>query len=297
VHRCQPDVVVAHGGDAFKYVALATRRPIVYCAIGTLPGAARSGPRLYLWRALARRAARIAAVSDDVAAECRTVLHVPAARVVVVPNGRDPSRYHPGAAPGGDTTQLLFVGRLTPGKRPDWFVETVRLLRDEGLPVAGRIVGDGPLRSSLADAVAGAGVEMDGWCPDVVPRFHESDLLVFPSAPDGEGMPGVLIEAGLCGVPVVTTDVPGATAVVDDGVTGAVVPVDDFGALVRAVRDLVQDPGRRRAMGAAARVVCERDFSMSAIAARWDALAREVAAGSGGRAIPRTRPAAAGAGR
>jgi hypothetical protein len=50
-------------------------------------------------------------------------------------------------------------------------------------------------------------------------------------------------------------------------------------------------------MGAAARVVCERDFAMSAVAARWDALAREVAAGAGGRAIPRTRPAAAGAGR
>ena len=63
----------------------------------------------------------------------------------------------------------------------------------------------------------------------------------------GEGMPGVLIEAGLSAVPVVATAVPGVEAIVVDGETGFVVDVDDFDAMVAAVASLLTDSVRRRA--------------------------------------------------
>jgi glycosyltransferase involved in cell wall biosynthesis len=274
LHRTKPDVIVAHGGDAYKYVALSSRAPLIYCAIGTLPASARRGARQLWWRALVKRARVIAAVSDEVAAECRTVLGARSGRLVVVPNGRDAQRYRPAPQPRPEgqptgSVTLLYVGHLNFGKRPQRFIDLIQSLRQDGLAVSGRIVGDGPMMASLTGPATEVGVELLGWCGDVVEQYQQADVLVFPSAPDGEGMPGVLIEAGLCGVPVVATQVAGATTVIDQGITGLVVGVDDLAELVHVASELVRDPERRRAMGAAARVKCEREFSMSSVAARW----------------------------
>ena len=65
-------------------------------------------------------------------------------------------------------------------------------------------------------------------------------------------MPGVLIEAALCGLPIVATAVPGATTVIAEGVTGFVVPAEDDEALVEALERLVTDHELRHAMGSAA---------------------------------------------
>ena len=94
-------------------------------------------------------------------------------------------------------------------------------------------------------------------------------MFVFPSLWAGEGMPGVLIEAGLSGVPVVATATGGVRSIVLDGDTGFVVKVDDFDALVDATAVLVKDADRRRAMGAAAREHCVEHFSLSVVAATW----------------------------
>ena len=306
LHHLRPRVVVAHGGDAFKYLALATRAPIAYCAIGTWPGAVTRNPRHVLWRALIHRAWIVAAVSDDVAADCRETLRLSDNRLIVIPNGRDAERFRPATrrsrADAGREAQgtpepqdpagvtLLFAGHLDSGKRPDRFVELVRTLREDGLPVTGKIVGDGPLGAALRGRAAAAGVELLGWRDDVVPHLQGADILIFPSAPDGEGMPGVLIEAGLCGLPAVATRVAGASAVIEHGQTGLIVPVEDFAALVRATAELAREPARRTAMGAAARAKCEATFALPVVARSWDRLLRvglELSSG-GARSMPTT---------
>jgi glycosyltransferase involved in cell wall biosynthesis len=284
--RFEYDVVVAHGGDAFKYLALATRAPIVYCVIGTWPATAHGRARRWVWTALARRARVAVAVSDDVASHYCDVLSLRSDRVTVIPNGRNEHQYEAPAtaAPTPTTTRrvrLLFAGALTPGKGPDRFVDIVRALRDRGSDVDGTIVGDGPLRSALTPDAAEAGVELVGWCADVVPHLQRADLLVFPSRPDGEGMPGVLIEAGLCGLPAVATRVAGASTVIEEGRTGFVVPVDDFDALLNACEVLVRDPARRQDMGRAARDRCLQRFTLGEVAHRWDELLCDVAAARG----------------
>jgi glycosyltransferase involved in cell wall biosynthesis len=226
------------------------------------------------WTALARRAWIAAAVSDDVAADCRAVLSLRPERVTVIPNGRDDHVFVPAARTMERPLRLLFVGHLTEGKRPRLFVQLVERLRDQGLAVAARIVGDGPLRSGLEPRAARAGVEMIGWCPDVVAHLQDADVLVFPSAPDGEGMPGVLIEAGLCGLPAIATRVAGASTVIEDGATGLLVGVDDLDGMIRAATVLIEDPSRRRAMGEAARGRCTQRFALRVVAARWEELLR-----------------------
>jgi glycosyltransferase involved in cell wall biosynthesis len=269
----RPDLVLAHGGDAFKYVALATRAPIAYCVIGTWPAAARRSAQSLWWRALVRRAWVSAAVSDDVATDLHDVLAVPDERIIVIPNGRDAERFRPSPDSGTDgQVSLLFVGAFTEGKRPDRFIQLVERLRRDGLPVSATMVGDGPLRSTLEAHALSARIELVGFRQDVVPFLQRADVFVFPSAPDGEGMPGVLIEAGLCGLPVVATRVAGASTVLDQGRTGLLVDVDDSEALARAVCSLVRDGARRRAMGDAARDWCAARFALPVVADRWDTL-------------------------
>jgi glycosyltransferase involved in cell wall biosynthesis len=226
---------------------------------------------------MVRRADVVAAVSEDVAAECREVLGVRRDRLVVVPNGRDPATFHPmpHRRLSAEPPVVLFVGAMVPGKRPDRFVRVVDELRSRGFEVRAQAIGDGPMRRVIEDAARRAGVELPGPSADVADVMRRADLLVFPSAPEGEGMPGVLIEAGLSGLASVATDVAGVRDVVADGRTGTVVPVEDLRALVDATAGLVADRDRRQSMGAAARARCNELFSLRASAARW----RELLAG------------------
>ncbi len=132
-----------------------------------------------------------------------------------------------------------------------------------------------------------------------------AEVFVFTSLPTGEGMPGVLIEAGLSAMAVVATDVPGVRSVVQDTVTGFVVDAGDTEAMVDAVARLVDDGDLRADMGAAARRRCAADYSFAVVAACWTGFLTPLVerAGPGGRALRRrrgrsargTRPGRAGA--
>ena len=269
--RLGPAAVVAHGGDAMKYAlpgVIGTGRPLVYCVIGTYAGR----PSLlheWPWRRIMARAELVVAVGDEVLDECTGRFRVAPPRAVVIPNGRDPTRFRPRSEPtnAGEAT-LIFVGALTPQKQPDRFVEVVRRLRADGRPFRAVLVGDGPLAGTLAPLAAAHGVELLGPRSDVPELLRRADVFVFTSLPTGEGMPGVLIEAGLSGLPAVSTPVPGAGTVLADGITGMIVD-DSVATIAAAVGKLLDGPDRRVAMGASARARCEADFSLDLMAQRW----------------------------
>jgi glycosyltransferase involved in cell wall biosynthesis len=270
--RMDPDVVVAHGGEPLKYLVAAMigrRRSLVYYAIGTYSGSHRS-TQLYLWRRLLARADAVAAEGEEVRDECIARLGVPPRQVTVAPNGRDPEVFHPqDGTPGSEPPRVTFVGALTEGKGPDRFIDVVGALRARGAPLTAVVIGDGPLRQALAGPARTAGVELLGPRGDIADQLRRTDVMVFPSRPAGEGMPGVLIEAGLSGVAVVATSVPGVASIVKDGETGFVVPVDDVTEMVAAVTRLLDDADLRSSMGRAARLHCLDNFSMDVVGQRW----------------------------
>lgn len=270
--RLDPVLLVAHGGEPLKFLVAARfrRRPLAYYAIGTLAPQGQRPLRRTLWRYLARRPDLVVAEGTEVLDECRTVLGVAAARLVFVPNGRDPDEFRPDpdAAPRPEPV-VTFVGALNAQKRPDRFVEVVSALRARGLGLRAQAVGDGPMRASLEPSAAAAGVELLGARRNVAEILRGTDVMVFPSLPRGEGMPGVLIEAGLSGVPVVATAAPGVSSIVVDGETGVIVAVDDLDAMVDAAAGLIADPLRRQTMGHEARRRCVERFSMETVANGW----------------------------
>jgi glycosyltransferase involved in cell wall biosynthesis len=268
----KPTVVISHGGEPLKYLVpalLGRDCSLVYYAIGTYAGTRRRG-QLRLWKSLVKSADVVAAVGTQVRAELHQLFGIPIGGVTVTSNGRDPDVFRPSSNPmASDPPIITFVGALTTQKRPDRFVEVIAELRRREFELRSMIVGDGPLRDALVDRSDAVGVELLGSRDDMPDLFRRTDVLVFPSCPTGEGMPGVLIEAGLSGVPAVATDVPGVRSIIVDTETGLVVVEDDFEALVEATARLLREPELRRRLGQAARRHCVEQFSLSASADRW----------------------------
>jgi len=122
-----------------------------------------------------------------------------------------------------------------------------------------------------------------GFREDVPDLMAAADVLLFASREDGmEGMPAVLIEAGMSGLPVVAYGIGGVPEVVVDGETGVVVRSGDVEALATAAAGLLGDPDRGSRFGAAARDRCER-FDIRAVAPRYLAVYRELAEGGAER--------------
>jgi glycosyltransferase involved in cell wall biosynthesis len=140
--------------------------------------------------------------------------------------------------PGEEPATVLFAGRLSPEKRIDVVAEAT-----DGLP---RIVaGDGPLRSLLPDAL--------GFVPqrELFGLMERAAVVLLVS--EREGLPNVVLEAMARGRTVVATPVGGIPSVIQDGVSGLLVPVGDVAATRAAIERALGDPELRRRIGAAAR--------------------------------------------
>ncbi|HVF21312.1 MAG TPA: glycosyltransferase, partial [Mycobacteriales bacterium] len=174
-------------------------------------------------RLLARRTTRLVAVGAQVRDDLLAAGIGRPGQYVVVPPGialpPAPSRAAAREQLGlpADAVVAVLVARLTAVKRPERFVEVARRLADRHPDAIFVVVGEGDLLASLRDS-AGPNVRFLGWRADVETVYAASDVAVLTS--DNEGMPVSLIEAALCGVPAVATDVGSVGEVVLDGRTG-----------------------------------------------------------------------------
>lgn len=275
IRRSRPAAVISHGGEILPYLPLAVPRSVatVYYRVGTANEHLRSRARRVVYRWLVGRCRAVVAISADAAAEAVELYGDRWRTAPIIPNARDPERFRPAdrTASGDGDAIALFVGDISVGKGADRFVHAIARLRSEGVPVRGVMAGAGPLREALGEEAARAGVDLLGHVDDIPALMAEADLFVFPSV-DREGMPGVLVEAALCGLPCVASLVPGVVAVVDDGQTGYVVAAGDDGALADRVRDLVADAELRRRLGREARHRAVARFSHRAVGEQWQAL-------------------------
>ena len=185
----------------------------------------------------------------------------------IVHCGVDPGRYDP--APREGAPHLLFVGRLAAVKGVPVLFEALQQLDMPDLRVT--LIGDGPERAGLEREVAERGlsdvVEFAGYRnqTEVAEALREADALVLPSF--AEGVPVVLMEAMASARPVVTTQIAGVPELVEDGVSGRLVPPGDVDALAEALREVLCDAGLRARMGAAGRAKVCAEFDIAREAA------------------------------
>ena len=190
------------------------------------------------------------------------------AKLHIVHCGVDPARYaHRDRLSG--RARVLFVGRLAGVKGVPILLRTCAALRASGLDFDVTLVGDGPERAAhqaLASDLGLTDIDFAGYQSQsrVAELLAQSDMLVLPSF--AEGVPVVLMEAMAAQIPVITTRIAGVPELVEDGVSGLLIPPGDDVALGVAMADLLGDPGLRTQMGAKDRqkVLAEFDIAQEA---------------------------------
>jgi glycosyltransferase involved in cell wall biosynthesis len=184
----------------------------------------------------------------------------------VVPLGVDHDRFRPGLAPFDGPPTLLFVGRLRYYKGIETLLQALVSLPGFSLEIA----GDGPMRDrweqqasklEVRGRVHFLGHIDDAALPGLYRRAH---VFVLPANARAEAFGAVLLEAMASGLPCVTTEVGSGTSwVVEDGVSGFVVPPSDPARLADVLGQLIEDAQLRLAMGRAGRARVEERFTLS----------------------------------
>jgi glycosyltransferase involved in cell wall biosynthesis len=268
-----PSVITMHGGDVYVNPEQGYDFPT----------------RWYVRPALRwtlRHAGALTAITED----CRQHAlraGAPAEAIRLVFNGTDLRRFSPGESGNGTDPRygprMIFACRqLFPRKGIRFLIEAVAQLKPRFPDLKLVLAGDGferPELMKLADYLEiGGDVTFLGWVPNTAlpPYYRAAAVSVIPSLEEGFGIPAA--EAMGCEVPVVATDAGGLPEVVEDGVTGLVVPRGDSAALATAIGRLLDDADLRRRMGTAGRERALRLFDWDRTAEQFEQLYRDLGA-------------------
>lgn len=258
LRRAQPQVIVVGGWDQPSYLEAfllgAIRRiPVIWWAESTLRDRRMSGDlaaRMKAW--LVIRAA-VSVVPGAAAQDYLVSMGADPGRIWVAPNAVDNDVYRAASRPRENRhgpVRFLFVGRLESAKGILYLLDAWSRLR---VPGHLTIVGEGPLAGRIARRVATMSlpsVELVGHLDRarLAEMYGDADVFVFPSVSDPWGL--VLNEAMASGLPLITTDLPGAVDdLVTDGDNGLVVPTSTSEGLLRAMDRLAGDRALRLSMG------------------------------------------------
>lgn len=215
---------------------------------------------------------------------------VPGKRIRVIPNGVDPLIFkvaddHNAVRElgiDGSVPVVAIVARLEPVKEHTTFLHAARLVLDDVPHAEFLIIGDGSLRTGLENLCAALritdSVHFAGTRTDVAALLRGVDVLVLSSYT--EGFPLAVLEGMASARPVVCTDVGGLREMVEDGVSGFLVPPRDPQQLATRLKELLLNPGLARRMGEAARHRIECQFALQRSVAATEQAITDVAAGT-----------------
>jgi len=309
MRRVRPHVVHTHTAKAGTLGRLAAILAGVPVRVHTFHGhvfdgyfsPAKTRAFLAIERTLARRTQRILTVSDHVRDELLRLGIGRPEQVAVVPLGLDLEPFtrageHRGAlrselGVADDAPLVGIVARLVPIKAHEIFLAAAARIAERVPGCRYVVVGDGERRTELEALAARSGlgdrVHFLGWRADLA-RIH-ADLDVMLLTSRNEGSPVALIEAMAAGLPVVATAVGGVPDLVEEGVHGHLVAMDDAASLADATLALLADPARRRTLAAAGRARVLARHGAERLVADVDRVYREELAGAAVRPLPAAR--------
>jgi glycosyltransferase involved in cell wall biosynthesis len=300
--RLRADIVHTHTAKAGIVGRIAARlagvRHVVHTVHGWPFSSHRSGPArtFYVWadRVCAPLTDKMVVVADQDRREGLAYGIGRPDQYMLVRSGIEIERYAAGRLTreatrhalgfGADDFVFGYVGRLSPQKSPLDLVAAFAPVARAHPQARLLVVGDGPLRADFEAALERLGVRervlLLGVRRDVPALLGACDAFVLSSI--YEGLPRVVPQAMALALPVVATACNGTPEAVWEGETGFLTPPGDPAAMSRGMMQLIADPARARAMGAAgARRVTE--FSAAHMVAQLAALYAELTGGQGAR--------------
>jgi len=295
--REQPDLVHSFTIKCAVYGSLAARAADVRARVNAVAGLGyvfispsmkarvlRPAVKTLLRVALGGTGARLVLQNpDDVALFEQAALVDPQTVRLIRGSGVDCSRF---VAPArtrtaGAPMQVLLAARLLWDKGMAEYIEAARLLKAQGRDLRFLVAGtpDPGNPASIDEAQVRAWMDEGlidwlGHVQDMPALFARVDINVLPSY--REGLPKSLIEAAACGLPLITTDVPGCREVVTHERDGLLVPVRDAPALAQAIARLQDDSALAARLGEAARLKALNEFDERVVIARTLDVYREL---------------------
>jgi glycosyltransferase involved in cell wall biosynthesis len=225
-------------------------------------------------------------IHDDAVSHARWMKRIASYRV---PNGYDTARYAPrpdaarafreryGIAP--DARVVLSAAKLTRNKGQEVAINALHRLHRQGVNLMYVVCGDGYREGELSSMAAGYRLPtvFTGLLGtrDMIAAYNAADLVVHPSLQ--EIFPNAVGEAMACGRPIVAADAGGTAELVGrDGSAGVLVPPADAAVLADTVQALLDDPGRRHALGESARRRIETEFPLERMVTGYERALSEV---------------------
>ncbi|GBD34994.1 N-acetyl-alpha-D-glucosaminyl L-malate synthase [bacterium HR36] len=256
--------------------------PIIFTEHGRFFPDSRKVRRLFFNRLLLRKQDKITAVGESVARALVVNEGFSPERIVVIPNGIDSQVFKP--ADGKRKREIrkelqldnkcfviTMVARLDPIKDHSTAIRALERVAIHYPEVRLVLVGDGPLRENVVREIVSRGlvglVLLCGEQKNIVPYYQCADCFLLTSI--SEGTPLAVLEAMACGLPVVATECGDLEQIVEPGKTGYLAPVGDDAMLAHYLLQLALSPERRRRMGMAARLACQRKYNWSNTVAKY----------------------------
>lgn len=249
----KPDIIQANAGDTLKYAVCSKlifrwKQPIIFRNASTISLYIKTWPAK-IWNSfLFRHADKIISVSKTSATDFAGLFPKCRNKIVIVPIGieetplkekKDPA-IHNGR---GLFPILLHVGGFTYEKNHVRLIAIFQELQVLYPHARLYLVGDGPLRKEIEEIVRQKGlssvIRFLGIQKDIMQLIVEADVLLLPSII--EGLPGVILEAFYCKIPVVAYDVGGVGEVLINNDTGHLVKKGDESAFVNAIREVIEN--------------------------------------------------------
>lgn len=295
LRKLSPDVVHSHMRGANLATRLArpfANIPVLVCTAHNLKeGVNRrgtTGATETLYRLTDRFCDLTTNVSRSAVARYIETRAAPVDRIRFVPNGIDIDRFRRDDLARArirnelqlaDRPVVINIGRFHPQKNHELLV---RAFAEAHVKVPGAVlllVGAGDLQPEIKSLVAALGiapaVRFLGIRNDVRDLLSAADLYAMSSR--YEGLPVVLLEAAASGLPIVATAVGGNTEIVQEGVSGLLVPSEDLTAFSRALISLLTFPNADRAdWGAAGRRFVEGAYGIDNVVETWEGLYAEL---------------------
>ena len=282
ISRFKPDVVhshLVHANILARVARLFIRMPLLICTAHTRNEEGKI--RELLYRLTDPLCELTTNVSQDAVNHYIQEKIVPRHKIQFIPNGIDVSRYHKQDTRNKTRETLglaeqqftwLAAGRFVPAKDYRNLVTAFRRVADLHPDSLLLIAGIGPEREEIEELCKTLGLQEHisflGLRKDIPELMQAADAYVMSSR--WEGMPIVLLEAAASGLPIVATDVGGNREVVQDGVTGLLVPAEDSWALGEQMLALMEkSPEDRQRMGEQGREYVQQHYTMDVVIDQW----------------------------
>lgn len=275
--------VIAHEGTYPRWLHQLERRMAGLASILSPPLALLFSLSKRNYRACLQRADLVVCNSPALASALRRIYWWAPPRTEFVPYGVDLSPWmqvdeHPAPA---DPPRICFVGRLTWDKGALAMVDILARMRRRDVIIEAigpmtksveRSIRRAATERGVSDRFITPGPEKNAHLPE---RLRGATAYIFPST-HPEGLSKSVMEAMAAALPVVAYRIPGMDTLIDDGVTGWLVPSRDTAAAAEKLDELLEKPSMARSMGQAARKRLHNSFAPSTINQTWESLLGEI---------------------